>query len=55
MSFFSSDTQDILSTYTISLKDLPEPLNSVRDLSFIEGYTSPTLLFLCEVTPTWAG
>jgi cleavage and polyadenylation specificity factor subunit 1 len=49
------DTQDILSSYTISLKTLSEPVINVRDMAFLEGYTSPTLLILCEPNPTWSG
>ena len=50
-----SEHHDILASYTISLRDLSERVNSVKDIQFLHGYNNPTLLILYEPTPTWAG
>ena len=39
----------------INLRELATPVINVKDYQFLHGYHNPTILFLCEHFPTWAG
>ena len=50
-----SEHHSILPSYTIDLRTLTERVINIKDFHFLNGYNNPTVFFLYEPTPTWAG
>ena len=55
LNLLCSDRSAVLPSSVINLKELTSPIINVKDYQFLHGYHNPTVLFLCEHQPTWAG